>query len=105
MIMDLLNEIITHKKSALNDCFHFQGPTEKEQIDVQGDISYDIVEFITDTWPDVKYLISYFRYYVLVECVFSSSCLNLKSNNFIVICLCLKKVMPFCKRELRPKLE
>lgn len=33
----------------------FQGPTEKEQIDVQGDISYDIVEFITDTWPDVTY--------------------------------------------------
>lgn len=31
----------------------FQGPTDKEQIDVQGDISYDIVEFITDTWPDV----------------------------------------------------
>ncbi|XP_004488049.1 translation machinery-associated protein 22 [Cicer arietinum] len=30
-----------------------KGPTEKEQIDVQGDISYDIVEFITDTWPDV----------------------------------------------------
>ncbi|KAG2586301.1 hypothetical protein PVAP13_5NG046208 [Panicum virgatum] len=29
-----------------------KGPTEKEQIDVQGDISYDIVEFITDTWPD-----------------------------------------------------
>ncbi|WVZ20300.1 hypothetical protein V8G54_007622 [Vigna mungo] len=28
------------------------GPTEKEQIDVQGDIAYDIVEFITDTWPD-----------------------------------------------------
>ncbi|KAJ6820611.1 translation machinery-associated protein 22 [Iris pallida] len=30
-----------------------KGPTEKEQIDVQGDISYDIVEFITDTWTDV----------------------------------------------------
>ncbi|KAG8045578.1 hypothetical protein GUJ93_ZPchr0008g13962 [Zizania palustris] len=30
-----------------------KGPTEKEQIDVQGDISYDIVGFITDTWPDV----------------------------------------------------
>ncbi|AES78018.1 translation machinery-associated protein 22 isoform X1 [Medicago truncatula] len=30
-----------------------KGPTEKEQIDVQGDISYDVVEFITDTWPDV----------------------------------------------------
>nr|ACJ84239.1 unknown [Medicago truncatula] len=27
-----------------------KGPTEKEQIDVQGDISYDVVEFITDTW-------------------------------------------------------
>ena len=25
----------------------FQGPTEKEQIDIQGDIIYDIVEFIT----------------------------------------------------------
>ena len=31
-----------------------QGPTEKDQIDVQGDIAYDIVEFITDTWPDVR---------------------------------------------------
>jgi hypothetical protein len=31
-----------------------QGPTEKEQIDVQGDIMYDIVEFITDTWKDVR---------------------------------------------------
>ncbi|XP_024960398.1 translation machinery-associated protein 22-like [Cynara cardunculus var. scolymus] len=30
-----------------------KGPTEKDQIDVQGDIAYDIVEFITDTWPDV----------------------------------------------------
>ncbi|ONK80952.1 uncharacterized protein A4U43_C01F23630 [Asparagus officinalis] len=30
-----------------------KGPTEKEQIDVQGDISYDVVEFITNTWPDV----------------------------------------------------
>ncbi|KAK7283403.1 hypothetical protein RIF29_12898 [Crotalaria pallida] len=30
-----------------------KGPNEKEQIDVQGDIAYDIVEFITDTWPDV----------------------------------------------------
>ncbi|XP_062028741.1 translation machinery-associated protein 22-like [Rosa rugosa] len=32
-----------------------KGPTEKDQIDVQGDIFYDIVEFITDTWPDVSY--------------------------------------------------
>ncbi|XP_011625667.1 translation machinery-associated protein 22 isoform X2 [Amborella trichopoda] len=30
-----------------------KGPTEKEQIDVQGDIAYDIVEFITETWLDV----------------------------------------------------
>ncbi|XP_047338245.1 translation machinery-associated protein 22 [Impatiens glandulifera] len=30
-----------------------KGPTEKEQIDVQGDISFDIVDFITDTWHDV----------------------------------------------------
>ncbi|KAH7526810.1 hypothetical protein JRO89_XSUnG0052500 [Xanthoceras sorbifolium] len=32
-----------------------KGPTEKDQIDVQGDISYDIVEFITETWHDVTY--------------------------------------------------
>ncbi|PWA55325.1 Density-regulated protein DRP1 [Artemisia annua] len=30
-----------------------KGPTEKDQIDVQGDIAYDIVEFITHTWPDI----------------------------------------------------
>ncbi|XVE54078.1 hypothetical protein DITRI_Ditri03aG0052900 [Diplodiscus trichospermus] len=30
-----------------------QGLTDKKHIDVQGDISYDIVEFITETWPDV----------------------------------------------------
>ncbi|KAL2945201.1 Translation machinery-associated protein 22 [Bienertia sinuspersici] len=30
-----------------------KGPTDKEQIDVQGDIAYDIVDFITDTWSDV----------------------------------------------------
>ncbi|KAK9142376.1 hypothetical protein Syun_011776 [Stephania yunnanensis] len=37
-----------------------KGPTEKEQIDVQGDISYDIVDFITDTWPDVPAAAIYF---------------------------------------------
>ncbi|KAF8401004.1 hypothetical protein HHK36_014307 [Tetracentron sinense] len=37
-----------------------KGPTEKEQIDVQGDIFYDIVEFITDTWPDVPESAIYF---------------------------------------------
>ncbi|CAN1217503.1 Translation machinery-associated protein 22 [Linum perenne] len=37
-----------------------KGPTEKEQIDVQGDIAYDIVEFITDTWPDVPERAIYF---------------------------------------------
>ncbi|KAJ0031021.1 hypothetical protein Pint_12968 [Pistacia integerrima] len=37
-----------------------KGPTEKEQIDVQGDISYDIVEFITDTWPAVPESAIYF---------------------------------------------
>lgn len=37
----------------------FQGPTEKEQIDVQGDISYDIVDFITETWRDVTYSYHY----------------------------------------------
>ncbi|KAF5726159.1 hypothetical protein HS088_TW23G00900 [Tripterygium wilfordii] len=30
-----------------------KGPTEKDQIDVQGDIAYDVVEFITETWPEV----------------------------------------------------
>jgi density-regulated protein len=40
-----------------------QGPTEKEQIDVQGDISYDIVEFLTDTWHDViVYKLCFFCY-------------------------------------------
>lgn len=37
-----------------------KGPTDKEQIDVQGDISYDIVEFVTDTWPDVPETAIYF---------------------------------------------
>ncbi|KAL8209298.1 hypothetical protein R6Q59_016527 [Mikania micrantha] len=37
-----------------------KGPTEKDQIDVQGDIAYDIVEFITDTWPDVPETAIYF---------------------------------------------
>ncbi|KAF9614195.1 hypothetical protein IFM89_015703 [Coptis chinensis] len=37
-----------------------KGPTEKEQIDVQGDIAYDIVEFITTTWPDVPETAIYF---------------------------------------------
>nr|GEV23181.1 translation machinery-associated protein 22-like [Tanacetum cinerariifolium] len=37
-----------------------KGPTEKDQIDVQGDIAYDIVEFITDTWPDVPESAIYF---------------------------------------------
>lgn len=30
-----------------------KGPTEKEQIDVQGDIMYDCADFITQTWPEV----------------------------------------------------
>ena len=42
-----------------------QGPTEKEQIDVQGDIAYDIVEFITDTWPDVRHSYCYQLFNVL----------------------------------------
>ncbi|KAL3825289.1 hypothetical protein ACJIZ3_021318 [Penstemon smallii] len=37
-----------------------KGPTEKEQIDVQGDIFYDIVDFITETWPDVPENAIYF---------------------------------------------
>ncbi|KAF8388810.1 hypothetical protein HHK36_025490 [Tetracentron sinense] len=49
-----------------------KGPTEKEQIDVQGDISYDIVEFITDTWPDVPETAIYFiedGRKVLIACI------------------------------------
>ncbi|KAJ7557775.1 hypothetical protein O6H91_04G010000 [Diphasiastrum complanatum] len=30
-----------------------KGPTEKEQIDVQGDLMLDIVDFITETWENV----------------------------------------------------
>uniref|UniRef100_A0A5B7BSY1 Translation machinery-associated protein 22 n=1 Tax=Davidia involucrata TaxID=16924 RepID=A0A5B7BSY1_DAVIN len=37
-----------------------KGPTDKEQIDVQGDIAYDIVDFITETWPDVPETAIYF---------------------------------------------
>lgn len=37
-----------------------KGPTEKEHIDVQGDISYDIVDFVTETWPDVPETAIYF---------------------------------------------
>ncbi|OAE28910.1 hypothetical protein AXG93_2369s1040 [Marchantia polymorpha subsp. ruderalis] len=37
-----------------------KGPTEKEQIDVQGDIMYDIVEFITETWTNVPESAIYF---------------------------------------------
>uniref|UniRef100_A0A5B7BSR8 Translation machinery-associated protein 22 n=1 Tax=Davidia involucrata TaxID=16924 RepID=A0A5B7BSR8_DAVIN len=37
-----------------------KGPTEKEQIDVQGDIAYDIVDFLTETWPDVPETAIYF---------------------------------------------
>ncbi|WOH11442.1 hypothetical protein DCAR_0830929 [Daucus carota subsp. sativus] len=37
-----------------------KGPTEKEQIDVQGDISFDVVDFITETWPDVPENAIYF---------------------------------------------
>ncbi|XP_044336045.1 histone deacetylase HDT2 [Triticum aestivum] len=31
-------------------------PNKKEQIDVQGDLSYAVVEFIKNTWPDVEIL-------------------------------------------------
>ncbi|KAL3681007.1 hypothetical protein R1sor_023963 [Riccia sorocarpa] len=37
-----------------------KGPTEKEQIDVQGDIMYDIVEFITETWNNIPESAIYF---------------------------------------------
>lgn len=39
-------------------CLCFQGPTEKDQIDVQGDIMYDLAEFITETWQNVGSLSS-----------------------------------------------
>ncbi|XP_024516711.1 density-regulated protein homolog isoform X2 [Selaginella moellendorffii] len=37
-----------------------KGPTEKEQIDVQGDILLDIVEFITETWQNIPESAIYF---------------------------------------------
>lgn len=37
-----------------------KGPTEKEQIDVQGDIMYDIADFITETWTNVPESAIYF---------------------------------------------
>ncbi|XP_022729798.1 translation machinery-associated protein 22-like isoform X2 [Durio zibethinus] len=42
-----------------------KGPNDKEQIDVQGDISYDVVEFITETWPNVILLSFSFPYNAL----------------------------------------
>jgi hypothetical protein len=54
-------------------CSFCQGPTEKEQIDVQGDISYDIVEFITDTWPDVSYPSS--LHFIMVYIFYLLSCM------------------------------
>lgn len=57
----------------------FQGPTEKEQIDVQGDIAYDIVEFITETWPDVIY--SYHFLFICVVCFFGYSLTLLNDSN------------------------
>lgn len=41
------------KKFAIG-AFFVKGPIEKEQIDVRGDIFMDIVELITETWPDVR---------------------------------------------------
>ena len=32
----------------------FQDATGKEQVDVQGDIMLDVVEFLTATWPEVR---------------------------------------------------
>lgn len=58
----------------------FQGPTEKEQIDVQGDIFYDIVEFITDTWPDVRHL---YYYLLATYCVDYTIILVLTFSLFI----------------------
>jgi density-regulated protein DRP1 len=37
-----------------------KGPTEKDQIDVQGDIMYDLAEFITETWQNVPESAIYF---------------------------------------------
>eukprot|EP00270_Netrium_digitus_P017472 TRINITY_DN640_c0_g1_i1.p1 TRINITY_DN640_c0_g1~~TRINITY_DN640_c0_g1_i1.p1 ORF type:complete len:199 (+),score=63.46 TRINITY_DN640_c0_g1_i1:153-749(+) len=37
-----------------------KGAIEKEQIDVQGDIMVDVVDFITSTWPEVPESAIYF---------------------------------------------
>lgn len=75
-----------------------QGPTEKEQIDVQGDIAYDIVEFITDTWPDViSFLLDHISLnyavifiYVLRQCrlpLHHVSRINDQENVPLLVCL------------------
>ncbi|KAG6538344.1 hypothetical protein ZIOFF_003459 [Zingiber officinale] len=51
-----------------------QGPTEKEQIDVQGDIAYDMVEFITETWQNVIFLVKYFFIVGSMESICINSC-------------------------------
>ena len=45
----------------------FLGLTDKDQIDVQGDIAYDIVEFITKAWLDVIYS---YHYHFIFDSVF-----------------------------------
>lgn len=54
----------------------FQGPTEKEQIDIQGDIIYDIVAFITATWPDVTYNLSPFCLFFSASTRMNNDCLK-----------------------------
>ncbi|KAL3656001.1 hypothetical protein CASFOL_000397 [Castilleja foliolosa] len=54
-VVEKVQSFITALKALSRKDIHYgayatseQGPTEKEKIDVQGDIAYDIVEFITD---------------------------------------------------------
>ncbi|CAL9099798.1 unnamed protein product, partial [Musa acuminata var. zebrina] len=59
-----------------------KGPTEKEQIDVQGDIAYDIVEFITETWPAFGILVSH------ICCMLMQ--VMMASNSWLVcVCVCV----------------
>ncbi|CAL5360364.1 unnamed protein product [Camellia sinensis] len=50
----VIEKVVRNRRKCITTVkgVNFLGPTKREQIDVQGDISYDIVEFITDSWPD-----------------------------------------------------
>ncbi|CAL5438023.1 unnamed protein product [Camellia sinensis] len=58
----VIEKVVRNRRKCITTVkgLDFLGPTKKAQIDVQGDISYDIVEFVTDSWPDVQKLQFFF---------------------------------------------